>query len=341
VVAPSARAQTSAGAEPIEVAVEIERAPGSEACPNKDAVFQAIQRLFPEYEFRQGGMSSLDAARARVAIRPLLQGHEARITLLAPAHGERVIHEQDEDCRGLADALALAFVMLVAPPVLESESGGDAPSLPQSATPPLSPKMEAQDNRHAPGRAPEAARPEKSYQAALAGSFVVGSGLLSEPALGGAGEAELFHRRGFGLSLQGLRLWARPAVAEGGSVRLTLWGVVAGPCYRQPVGAIGVFDGCLRFGIGSQHADVQGFADTQSGNFPWQVLLPSASVRFAPPSFAGFVGVFARAGLVVQLRPQSFSVRQADGSEDNLQVASAPKFGLMTEIGLTFGTGPF
>jgi len=103
-------------AEPVDAAIDIERAPGAEACPDADAVFSALRRLFPERAFHQSAQPSGSGTSAHVAIRPLSPGYEAALSVLGPRRGERVILEKDADCRGLADALALAFMLLVEPP---------------------------------------------------------------------------------------------------------------------------------------------------------------------------------------------------------------------------------
>lgn len=353
--APNARARPSASDQPvetvIEAVIEVEQAPGSEACPDKEAIFRSIKHLFPERPFRQSSDSSQSTARAHVTIRPLAAGHEAVLTLLAPRHGERVIREEDQDCRGLADALALAFVLLVAPPDAraESQSAGATPQ-PGAAAAASSPSASAhatqkpaapEENPRAPERVPESAPAQRSFRAGVGASFVGGLGVLSEPALGAAGELELFHRRGWGLSLQGLRLWSPPAEAEGGSVTLTLWALLAAPCYRQPLTAASSLDACLRFGIGAQYARVEGFVSPQSGNFPWLVLVPELSYRHGIPGLAERLSGFVRIGFVGQLRPQSFSVRLADGSGENAAIANAPKFGVMANLGLIFGSALF
>jgi len=342
--APVARAESSSASAPVEVVIEIEQAPGSEACPDKEAVFRSIQHLFPERTFRRGSAGSKGTAHARVTIRPLAPGHQAILTLLPPGHGERVIQAEDEACRGLADALALAFMMLVAPiepvdPLAAAETKPAATLPDTSATPEPKPSAR-QESARTPVRTPESAPRPPAYRAGFGASFVGGLGLLSEPALGAAGEIELFHRRGWGLSVQGLRLWSQPAEAEGGSVTLTLWGLLLAPCYRLPLGARAGLDACLRFGMGSQHASVQGFLTPESGNFPWLVLVPSVGYRQGLPGLGDVLSGFVRVGLVGQLNPQSFSVRRADGS-GNVEIASAPTLGVMTEIGLMFGSGLF
>jgi len=359
---PSARAQPSAGAEPaggepVEAVIQIEQAPGSEVCPDKEAIFRSIRRLFPEREFRQSSDAAKSTARARVTIRPLAQGHEAVLTLLPPRRGERVIQEQDKDCRGLADALALAFVMLVAPrdPDAESELTGDASKpgaaaaaqTPDVAGVPPRKSVQQQESVRASQTEPTAEterapnRAARSVQAGVGASLIGALGALSKPALGVGGEVELFHRSGWGFSLQGLRLWSQPAEAEGGSVTLTLWGVLAAPCYRRRLAVASRVDACLRLGIGSQYAQVNGFLSPQSSSYPWLVLVPQLSYRQGFTGLGELLAGFVRVGLIAQLQPQAFSVRLADGSGENVPIAGAPKFGVMTDIGLVFGTGLF
>jgi hypothetical protein len=101
------------------------------------------------------------------------------------------------------------------------------------------------------------------------------------------------------------------------------------------------FDACLRFGLGSQKAEVKGFISPQSGSYPWLVLVPQLGYRHGFPGMGDLLSGFVRIGLVGQLLPQSFSVRLADGSGDNLQIAGAPRFGVMADVGLIFGTRLF
>jgi hypothetical protein len=344
------RAQEHELSATVEAVIEIEQARGSEVCPDKEAVFRSIRRLFPEREIRQSGEASSSAATARVSIRPLPPGHEAVLTLLPPRHGQRVIREHDEACRGLADALALAFVMLVAPPDREAPprvtgepSQPDVPAAASPAAPDVPARKPAEPPKSAPepeGRAPAPSR-APSYRAGLGASVVGGLGLLSRPALGAAGEVELFQQRGFGLSVQGLRLWSVPAEAEGGSVTLTLWGLLIAPCYRLRLNSNAGVDACLRLGIGSQRATVEGFLSPESGSYPWLVLVPQLGYRQGLPALSEQLSGFVRLGLAGQLRPQSFSVRLADGSGETVEIASAPKFGVMAELGLIFGTRLF
>jgi hypothetical protein len=333
--------------EPVDAMIEIERAPGAEACPDAAAVFGAIARLFPERPFRQTADVSTSAASAHITIRPRSPGYEAVVTVLRPRRGERVISEKDENCRGLADALALAFVMLVEPPDSTATAGGGteatgaaelststpsaAPLPPNSAQKTSAPEPTTPAHTNGTG-ATEPARKHALY-AELGASGVGGLGLLSEPALGAAAALELVHTSGWGVSLHGVRLWSPPADAQDGSVTLTVWALLVGPCYRGRLSTKSSLDGCLLYGVGSQHADVKGFQDTVSGPFPWMVLVPTFGYRL---DFTRALGGFVRVGPVFQLLPQSFSVRVDEGT-DTAQVAAAPKLGVMAELGLTFG----
>ncbi len=338
---------------PLDARIEIERAPGAEACPDAAAVFRAIRRLFPELSLRQNTGAEVSAAQARVAIRPLARGYEAVMTVLQPRAGERVMQEKDDDCHGLADALALAFVMLVEPAEAKTSSPGSAATAgdasPGSAlhgavsnTPPAAATASAA-SRAAPPSQPVDTRqgvPSRghSFHADLGAAAVGGLGVLSEPAFGGAGRLEFLNRRGWGGLLEGMRLWSAPANAQGGSVTLTLWACLLGPYYRARITTRSSLQAGLLVGLGAQRATVSGFAPVpHPGRFPWTVLMPAFDYRL---SFGKVASAFAGMGPVIQIRPQSFSV-VVDSTRQTAEVAAAPRVGLMAELGLTLGADIF
>jgi len=64
------------------------------------------------------------------------------------------------------------------------------------------------------------------------------------------------------------------------------------------------------------------------------VLAPTLGYRLnLPHAPSGF----AHVGPVIQLQPQSFSVRVEDNGGKPSQVAAAPNVGVMAELGLAFG----
>lgn len=338
-------------AEPFSTFVtrlEVERAAGSEACPDVDGVFQAIARLFPDRAIRRATETEPSVASARVSIRPISLGHEALVVVTVPRVGERSLVENDVRCSGLAEALAVTLVMLLEPPEQKRDAEPDQPK----AETPVAETVPVAEERPAPPLAPpkpkaavaadfdhseSGERPrarEKSITALVDASGVGGFGLLGKPAIGGALGLSLYHRSGWGLTGSGLRLWAVPAKAVGGTVTLSLWGGLLGPCYRRQLLGSSKLDACLLVGWGRQQASVEGFLKPEPKTVTWATLGPRLRyVQEVTPSISGFAGL----GVLGQLLPQSFSVTQPSGSEARLAVAEAPRVGLMAELGLRVG----
>ncbi len=340
-------------ARPLAALIDVERGPGAEACPDAAAVLRSMARLFPEWEFRQSTDRESSDASARVVVRAVPAGYEAVLSVFSPHSGERVIVEKDPSCGGLADALALAFVMLVEPPDARAHASSNTEATPPGATsstepangaatpPPTQPNQSGQSVPARTDTAPRATSFDevesrhggRSFRGNALASGVAGVGLLAEPAGGAALGVELFHRSGWGAAFEGVRLWSPSSEAKGGGVTLTVWALFAGACYKRPLNATSSVDACLSLGAGAQHAAVSGFESPRSRSVPWMVLAPTVGYRLGSPQvLSGFV----RVGPVGQVRPQSFSVYSVDGSE-GFQVARAPNFGVMAELGLSAG----
>ncbi len=319
---------------PIDSRIEVERGPGSGACPDAAAVFRSIAKLFPERVFRETADAAGAAASARVVIRALPAGYEAVLSMRAPHAGERVIGEKDQACAGLADALALAFVMLVEPP--EGKAGTPAPPpSPETPAPSAAQPNAAPPPFHATALAPRGAR---SFTGNITAAVVGGFGLLSEPAAGAAVGIEVLHQSGWGGALGAVRLWSPPAEARGGSVRLSAWALLAGPCYERHLLGISSLEACVRVGVGSQSAKVEGFLRSSSPSVLWAIVTPTLGYRLrAADALTGLL----RIGPTVQLRPQSFSAREDDGSGRTVPIARAPNVGVMAELGLLLGGAGF
>ncbi len=338
-------------AAPLDAVIEIERAPGSEVCPDAESVFRAIARLFPERVIRESTNPAQAAASAHVVIRPTSLGYEAIVTVERPRRGERAILEKDENCRGLADALALAFVLLVEPPesktATESATAGATPAAATAASTPPAPTSTAASTEVPPkNSAPEpepratparATTSQRNFRADLGASAAGGFGLLHQPALGFAAGIELAHTSGFEGSVEVLRLWSPAVHAEGGSVTLTLWSALFGPGYRFQLNKSSSLNAWLLLGAGTQHAETRDFLQPKSGSFSWLVLMPALGYRLHASEL---VSGFARVGPAFQLLPQSFSVAKADGT-GTTNVATAPKVGVMVELGIAFGSKIF
>jgi hypothetical protein len=128
-----------------------------------------MEVLFPERSFRRVYDAEQAAASAQVLVRPFAGGHEARVKVLSPRSGERILFEQDPSCRGLGDALAVAFAMLIEPRTEQSELASDTlapPSAPMAAEapsqqqPPLLPSRAASPTLRHPTAAAAPAPPK-------------------------------------------------------------------------------------------------------------------------------------------------------------------------------------
>jgi hypothetical protein len=348
---------SSTDEEPLVTRLEIERASGSEVCPDADAVIGAIARLFPDRRIRRTIDVEPSRVSALVKIRPTLAGHEAQITVISPRAGERALIENDINCNGLAEALAVTLVMLIEPQeeandvtptpfVTESTSEPVSMTAQERLLPPVTvekPKNFSPTVAAVPRQLPHIAverQPlhQENFYSLFTVAGVGGIGLLSKPALGGLIDAEFYHRTGWGLRFSGVRLWATPAHDLGGNVNLTLWATLSGPCYLKQITTASRVDTCLLVGFGSQHAKVDGFAHRDSTSVLWAVIGPN--LRYVTPIVKTVSGVIS-IGAVGQLRPQSFSVTRANNPTERRTVAGAPRLGLLVELGLTFGKTAF
>jgi hypothetical protein len=342
--------------EPVVTRLEIERASGSEVCPDADAVIGAITRLFPDRRIRRAIDAESSRVSALVMIRPTLAGHEAQITVISPRAGERALIENDVNCRGLAEALAVTLVMLIEPQEAANDvnptplvtESASAPSSVIEQERPLPPVTIEKPTKNSPAAVVSRQLPllaserqprhQDDFYAFFTAAGVGGIGLLSQPALGGLMSVDFYHRSGWGVRLSGVRLWAMPANELGGTVNLTLWGTLSGPCYFKQLTTASRLDTCLLVGLGSQYANVDGFTNRDSTSVPWAVLGPQ--LRYLAPIVKTVGGVIS-IGAIGQLRQQSFSVTKANQPTERQTVAGAPRLGLIVELGLSFGGTAF
>ncbi|MGC4064791.1 MAG: hypothetical protein QM784_09135 [Polyangiaceae bacterium] len=354
--------------------LRLERDLGAEHCPDKAAVLAAMVRLFPEIATtNDDGNASKAPLEAVVRIRPIPTGHEATVSVSSPRIGERIIIDEEPDCRGLEDALALALVMLSDPSDHSPEPLASAPlaSAPLASAPLASAPLASAPNPPVAASAPVAsARPseavtttdrqkqpagketkvasahddsaDRMHRAATKearlriegkGQGVGAIGLLGKPALGLGLGFDGYTKAGLGMSLMGTRLWAQPVESHGGRVALSLWALSAGPCWRQPLGTTTAFDGCLLLGVGRQRAEVSGFVNGQSASYRWWILEPHVAVGW---EFTRGLRAFWGLGGSYQLSPQSFSVIEQSTAR-RIEAVGAPGFGLAAEIGVSFG----
>jgi hypothetical protein len=344
-----------AKANPTSTWLEIVRTRGSEACPDVDSVFGALSRLFPEQPIRRSMDDTSAAASASVRIRPTSLGHEALVRVTRPREGERIILDDDVECSGLANALAVALVMLIEPAsattadpaqtVASRETMAETASGNAASTPP--PMSTALPQNKSPARQAtfptsggvvlgqrEAAPPnaQRAVQASASAMAVGGFGLLGTPSAGIGAGITLSSRSGFAIAFEGLRLWSSPAVRAPGEINLALWGLLGGPCYRSKVASNVMLQGCLLLGAGSQTATSRGYWSDDSRSRPWVVAGPSLDLSV---HLYRWLGTFVNLAGVGHLKRQSFSV------DCVAEVVSAPVAGVMLGLGLRVETGVF
>lgn len=348
----------------IDTWLEVRRAHGANACPGVDGIFGAIRRLFPNLPVHRRIETTDAAASATVYIRPTSVGHEALIHVSRPREGERVILSRGDQCEGLADALAVALVMLIEPTRAEPTRAEPTRAEPATETTPTGPSHGLSAARSVPNNAAAAppqsvATPtktqnpqkpaefgasERQRNADSESSFSVaqgrahgrvsvvsagGLGLMSTPSAGVGLGAAVSWPSGVGISLNGFRLWSLPAVHEPGKVALDLWAVFGGPCYRIRLSQALHLDSCWMLGIGSQRAKSHGYVHDDWARRSWQVCGPRLELDGRIHGWLG--GVVSLTGFG-HLKAQSFSIEGLGNGTTT--VAEAPTFGLLLTVGL-------
>src|SRR5688500_2554865 len=303
-----------AQAEPTAIRLEVMRAPGSEQCPDASQILSAAAALFPNSALRAAGASDLTAPEAQVMVEPVAGGHQATVRVGARRPGERRIVDSDEQCRGLAEALAVALTVQVAPPAVPAPDAQPKPAkLVPLARPP---------ERRVIARA-------GVELGALGGFGLLGksdsAGALEEPAFGGAFGASVWAGSGLGLRLRGARALASDTTVSPGIVKQDLWAVFAAACFRWVAAPRVALAPCVEFGLGRQQATSEALAaDNGSATRRWLVVGPSLtlSVTVAKP-----LALSATAGLSARLHEQSYSV-------DDEVVLRQPSLGTFLVVGI-------
>ena len=303
-----------AQAEPTAIRLEVMRAPGSEQCPDASRILAAAAQLFPNSALRAASESDLTAPEAKVLVEPVSGGHQAIVRVGARRPGERRIVDSDAECRGLAEALAVALTVQVAPPAVPAPDAEAKPANP----------------------APKARPPERRLIAragvelgALGGFGLLGksdsSGALEEPAFGGAFGASVWAAAGPGLRLRVARALASDATVGPGIVKQDLWAVFAAGCFRWVAASRVSLAPCIELGWGRQQATSEAVAaDNGSASRRWIVAGPSltlSAILLKP------LALSATAGLSGRLHEQSYSV-------DDEVVLRQPRLGTFAVAGL-------
>jgi len=301
--APGVRAESEHAVD-----LALERAPGSEACPGPESILGAVHVLFPEVVLRTPNPTDSEVLAVSVAIHPLADGHEALLRVSGQRSGERTLVDHDAGCRGLADAIAVALVLMVDP---------DA----RPAQQPPAPEPPAATSYTAPRREADPVPVRLGAEGGALGS----GGLLGNLAYGGFLGATITAWNGPTLRIRGLRQIAVPSSVElpatptttggSGEVAVALWAVAVAACYRLTRGQAVALSPCLEFTAGSQHGEGHDFPVGNNDYYrPFLALGPSLGL--AVLAYAG-VELVLTAGVSANLWRQSYLVdAQAAQTQD-------------------------
>ena len=286
------------------VRLEVTRAPGSAVCPNAGGIVYTAAKLFPDTPLRLARADDDSAPRIEISVQPVEGGHSA---VLRSAGGERTIVDWDLQCRGLGEALAVALVVLVAPP--------SASAAPEPVA--LEPEQ--------PEPADVANAEERPWRLGVEAGGLGGVGLLGEPVFGAAVGASVWSKVGLGVRVRGARALALSENVAPGEVEADLWALFGAACYRfSPLERLALAP-CAELGWGAQHAAASGLtASSGSASRRWLVAGPSFGLALA---LVGPLAFAAGAGMTVRLHDQSYFV-------DDQSVQHQPLVGGYALLGL-------
>jgi hypothetical protein len=292
--------------------LELTRTDDAQQCPDADRVWQSVNTLFPGKHVHASADSKRSNERVSISVSHKLEGYEAIFSIESEPGAESHLVDPDEQCQGLADALAVALILRLDP---ERER---------------EPKRATESRQVSPPPRPEVAfeQPRVTWLAAE-GSAIAGAGLLSDLAQPSFGTAFGFavNRQGIGLRARALRLISTPTLVSGGSVHVDLWAALLGPCWRFTLSRRWALDPCLELGLGRQHGIAQDFPVHREASATWLGIAPTITLS---AEVSGPLRATLAAGGVALVRGQRYAV-------DGRVVAEQPPFGLLISLGLSVG----
>ncbi|MGC4093039.1 MAG: hypothetical protein QM756_35160 [Polyangiaceae bacterium] len=301
-----------ARAEQRRVWLELARGENAEQCPDVARVWQRLDALFPQRRLSPSADRETADVAVSISVSREAQNFEARFEVAGESTTPGHLVDQDPQCRGLSDALAVALMLR-----LDSEREPAASKPAQRAVPrtPSAPPL------------PPARSHSLFFSAdsgAMLGDGALGS--LGQASWGATVGAALF-REGPGVRVELTRLVQTPLVLAQGSVHVDLWAGMLGPCWRFGLNKRWALEPCLELGIGRQRGVAQDFPVNRQASATWVALLPNLALqaRILPP-----LGTRLALGSTLRLRGQRYAI---DG-----QVIDDPDpLGFYAVLGLSLG----
>jgi hypothetical protein len=313
VLATGGEARASA---PHPVIIGLAREPESRVCPDASGVLAAARRLFPRVELVDPKGTDDATIGVSIVVRPSPPGHVATLTVSGARFGERTLVDRDPDCGGLADAIAVALVLIVDPGAAEGVGAASRTAAgPGGARAP---------ERREPPRPRQPSRADAVTLALRADAGALGSaGVLANPAVGAFAGADLALSWGLGFRARALRMLAAPTRVNPGTITVDLWAALLGPCWRFRRTPGFTIDPCLDLGVGRQTGEGRDFLRwSRPATRPFWSLGPSVTVT---RSLLWGLYVALTGGLSANLWRQKYLV---DGRSENEQPALGVSVGL-------------
>lgn len=291
-----------AQASPVQLRVSRGDAAGS--CPDSESLWAVLHELAPTASVERSTAASAERSAAapgelRFHIDIEREGlrFRARLTVEGAAMGHREIVDDDPECGGLGQALALAILLIADPswslPAAPQQSSAAvaistpvAPTTPVLALPVLAPKVvpvaapisrPAQFARHPSGSASPHRLSPLPFETFGLGTLGVMQGVAEGVALGGG----VRHVSGVALRLRALFLVPKEYSAGAGTIQVGLGGAFLGACFSGGRGRTHsrpwAWTPCFELGVGLQRGVAQGSYTTAypAVTRPWLTLGPS------------------------------------------------------------------
>ncbi len=295
---------STARAQEPSIWLELNRAPGAESCPDDARLWSAVNALFPQRIVRPATDPAHASLRVSISVSQSTTGYAAALRVVGERWGERIIADHDEQCRGLADALAVGLVLLVEP------DAAPHAALPRASEAPVH----------------EQSRSRIRTRFGVEGGGLVGSGVLgdlSQPSFGGFLGAEI-GLAGPALRIRALRLLSSPTHYQAGTVEVDLWAALFEPCWQFRIADRWSLEPCIGLGWGRQRGAARDFLSNSAVTRAWLSLTPDVTLkaRLMGPLSATLTG-----GGVIRLRDQSYFI------DDNRVQRQAP-LGFSISLGL-------
>jgi hypothetical protein len=279
--------------------LELERAAGTESCPDAAELVNRVAELEPSARLRTGAPVT-GSAHFRIEIERRPEHWRARILVGGTKSGDRTLTDSGESCAGLVDAVALTLAILIAPDD-EPQADPAEPARPAQLPP-------------RPVPAPISARPAPKsggLELALRAGPALTLGLLERPGVALFGEIELGVTPAFRTGLGGL--WAPPqSIDHGpGRVEVSLVALTLSACLG--IVNAGWLDAelCVTQAAGQIHGRGRDYsAYTDSARRPW------LAVGGGPHASGPILGPLGWTAMLVALAPltdERFAVEGVSG----------------------------